>query len=763
MPRKEPKKKSKRSRQHKRASINKNGPTFIRHPFSKIERETLIKTFVDLGETSNEKFSADLAALNKILSKADPLQSIATLSTYGLFVGMSKSGAVSPLLKVEHFNQAHVELVQAIALQIPETLVCRSPPHPALIGELFELLPRLGNSFGFQRMSTMQKERLPKESAVLVLQEHLRLNTQSVRNWSYFDRVLHIVRQIIAPIDIDFQQHIGITATSLIECFHFLVKRGEALIEERWKKLRKVFSEPTLERAVATYHEMFPHLSDSPEGTTEMFKRKGLPLNEAKQLLLLHSELSLAQTFDFTNDEICNVLGSDRDAMDNVLDKLALSFGDLASYNTEFLFLNNPVWTHPLIKISKGKYFCATPQVFFSFIFPIFNQLVKDNEALKTSYHKRRAEFLESEVANLFTRHFPQSTITSHYKWKDNGDEYETDLMVMVDSHLFIIEAKSGGISWPALRGAPDRARRHIEELLYDPSQQSLRLEKKIRTAINEGTLHTPLLPNLPFNIEQVSTFLRISVTLEDFTPMRSSLPLIKQAGWIPEEHPLAIGMSLADLEIVFDVLEPVAQKIHYIRRRSDLQNNMNYLGDELDMLGLYLETGFNIGEAEFSGEYFCLTPMSSDIDRYFTALAEGIQTKKPRLRLTQWWQDICNRVEERQFYQWTDVSHILLEYSFAEQLQATQKFQKIKKRVRKEWLNKNHICSATLIPNKHRSDALSLYAFRERRAGDRKGRMENIASQAFASPHVKRCLVIGVNIDRDEDYPYATIMVFLR
>jgi len=63
--------------------------------------------------------------------------------------------------------------------------------------------------------------------------------------------------------------------------------------------------------------------------------------------------------------------------------------------------------------------------------------------------------------------------------------------------------------------------------------------------------------------------------------------------------------MLLADLEIVFDILPSTAHKIHYLRRREDLETNLSYKGDELDLLGFYLASGFNIGEAEFSGAAF--------------------------------------------------------------------------------------------------------------------------------------------------------------
>jgi hypothetical protein len=92
----------------------------------------------------------------------------------------------------------------------------------------------------------------------------------------------------------------------------------------------------------------------------------------------------------------------------------------------------------------------------------------------------------------------------------------------------------------------------------------------------------------------------------------------------------LAPCMLLADLEIVFDILELTALKIHYLKRRSELEANMNYMADEMDLLGFYLLTGFNIGEAEFSNNRFQLTGMSKNIDDYYTSLDNDIPATSP-------------------------------------------------------------------------------------------------------------------------------------
>jgi len=754
-----------RNRRKKRRATSKKdrelGPVYFKHPLSNIPRETFLKGLAQMQKSAHERFKSDLPKIVDIMKSVDALQTIATLSVYGLFVGVTGTGEKSRLSN-GRFHQAHVELIQAVSLQIPEQQTRLSPPHPHSIQQLFDTLPELAQAFSFQRLGLVDKQATDQQKSVIFLQELLRGHTQMVRNWGYFKRVVNIAKRLCQPINRLFCNQIGLTATELIETFEFLVTRTEEHVNQRLKKNAEIFSESTTEKIIRKYYELNRHLKDTPEALVELARRENLTIEQVMGSLLAHSDLTLADDLTFTISNLSRDLGLPQESLSAALDKLSLSFGDLAHSKTEQFFLDNPIWTKPLIKLENGRFFCAMPQVFFSFIFPIFEELIAGVEPLQGSYHRRRAEFLESEIKTLFGQAFPGCEIASNYKWKDGSKEYENDLLVKIDSHLILTEAKSGTVSWPALRGAPDRAKRHVEELLFEPSRQSLRLSSRIQEAVANPAAINILLPDFPFELKRIKTVLRLSVTLEDFAMLQSNLHLIKLAGWIPQDHPLATCMLLADLEIVFDTLEMTAQKIHYLKRRSELEANMEYIGDEMDLLGYYLLTGFNIGEAEFSRHSFQITGMSKEIDDYYTALENELPGTRPRTKLTKWWQDICAKLEELNVSQWSDAAYILLSFSLSEQQKAEKYFAKIKRNVVRRWMEKDHECSVIIVPNTHRSDAMSLFAFRHTASQERHRRMENIAAQVFESPHVQRCLVLGMDIDEGH-YPYSSLMVFRR
>jgi len=739
-----------------------DGMVYMRHPLSTLPRDIVLKGLVEVGKSYQDEFPKRLCTVVSVLRLVDPLLTISMLSTYGLLVSIDKRGNIGASYKGEEFNQSHVELVQALYLRIPYVECSTDFPKPETIQQLFDILPELGEAYGMKRFVQLQEERSDANRGVMLIQEELRLHTQAVRNWGFLSRVTAIAKSIFNPIDEVLNTKLGISGTALIDLFLYLIRRNENLVNIRRNKITSIFRETTVLGVLNAYHRAYPHLNNSTNEMIAFVEKNRITLDQMKSMLLSHSDLSIDEIYKFDAESLASEIGIDYGGVLSVLERLSISFGELKDSNPECLFLNNPVWTKPIIKLEGGKYFCAMPQMFFSFIFPIFSDLLNSYDSAIKQYEKRRADFLESAIGELFGKAFPDCEIGIGYKWRDGADQYENDLLVRVDSHLIIVEAKSHSISWPALRGAPDRARRHVKEMLLDPSIQSLRLATRVTQALADKGNRDTLLPGFPVSLDQVRTVLRLSVTLEDFATLQTTLHHAKKAKWIPEEHPIAPCFLLADLEIVFDILESVPHKIHYLKRRADLEAHFDYKGDELDLLGFYLQSGFNIGEAEFAKDHFALLGMSKPIDKYYMALEEKIVTHKPKPKITSWWKDICSKIEMRNFHQWSDMANVLLSVSFEDQELLEKKFKQIVKNVHKNWRIPSHLCAITIIPYKMLSDALAIVAFKEQDKDNRYNRMNNIAGEVFEKSHTKRCLVIGINIDKMH-YPYSLIAVYFN
>jgi hypothetical protein len=108
--------------------------------------------------------------------------------------------------------------------------------------------------------------------------------------------------------------------------------------------------------------------------------------------------------------------------------------------------------------------------------------------------------------------------------------------------------------------------------------------------------------------------------------------------------------------------------KLHYLGRWAEFEQNAIYLGDECDLLGFYLDTGFNIGSQEFSKEPFNIMRLSKVLDPYFMREVTGIDSPKPTRCLAQWRCDLLARLEDRSIPRWTEASYALLNFIYENQ-----------------------------------------------------------------------------------------------
>lgn len=758
----------KKKKHHKRNNKNQTryrkdseGLTFtqLNNPFSGLSQEAIDEILVDAGRSHEIEFKESLEKLVEKISSVDVLHLLSVLAFYGLSVGMTKTGKTSKN-KNPTIRQSHVELVQALALRLSVSEQSSEPVQPHQVQEIWDLLISFDTAFNLKRLVQIQNAKTEQKKAVLQVQEWLRLHTNIVRNWGYFTRVISIAKRLYSDLDPLFKKSVGLEATSIIDVFEGLVLYVEEVNNERFQQIRTVFKARTIEEAIKTYHDIYD-LPGSVEEITALLRERGAAIEEVRSLILSHSELFLKNKFLFTIEELASSMNVEPVALECALSKLSYQFGDLKDSNPEHFFLGNPVWTKPLIKLPTDTYFCVIPQLLFSFIFQSLDSLLSPEEIKDEVQDKCRPKFLENEIKRLFTEAFPQAVFKQNFKWKDSNVEYESDFIMQIDSHLIIVEAKSGAVSRSALRGAPGSAKDDIQELLISPAIQSKRFADKI-IELKAKQVFPETFQTLNFDINGIERIIRLSVTLEDFATIQSQVSRLRDTGWIDKDFSAAPTIALADLEVVFDILTSVPQKIHYLVRRSELEEHMQYRGDELDLLGFYLETGFNLGKEEFEPREWMISGMSEKVDEYYVALDQGIIRKKPTLELIKWWKDIQLRIKQRSPYRWLEVAMMLLNVSLDDQRKVEIEFKKITKNVKKNWRQPGHINSITIhLPQ--RREAVGLLAFRESEQDQRREFMRNLAGQSFSETNAERCLVIGVNIDDRDWYPYSILGVFQR
>ncbi|MEZ5814286.1 MAG: hypothetical protein R3E13_06135 [Alphaproteobacteria bacterium] len=268
--------------------------------------------------------------------------------------------------------------------------------------------------------------------------------------------------------------------------------------------------------------------------------------------------------------------------------------------------------------------------------------------------------YLENKIEQIVKSRFPEAVTISGLKWHIDEIEYETDLISFIDSQIIIIEAKSGKISDTALRGAPKRLQRDLGELLIEPSVQSLRLKNLLLDLIANPQKSDPIREKLPIDLAKIHKVHRVSVSLEDFATIQANIKNISDTGWLPENFEPCPTFCLGDFQTIFDILEHPVQIIHYIQQRAILEQNVKYLGDELDLLGWYIGTLFNIPDFGDEFSQIMVTGSSEVIDKYYNGKDHGLDVEKPKAKLHSLFEKILIQLEQRKTERWTEVGVIL-------------------------------------------------------------------------------------------------------
>jgi hypothetical protein len=744
-----------KSRQRKKRRLAaKSGLRVQRLPTLTPEgHQELQKAVIAFGKQRAAAFPEAVAKVDALLREVYPLQLLAVVSNYGLQGFITEKGIHKPKVSKREFSQHHVELFQALALRIPEGEWGGSILTSANFEPAVEALIDAAEAFGQQRYLLLENADTPAKQMLLQMQERLRLHTQVVRNWGSFQQVVGISKRLYVGLDVKLKAKIGLSASALVDLFEKLVDRVQQKSSARMAMLARVFDKK-LDRdgMIRKYYELNQQFTGSadeliaglPEGTTR---------DNVMAMVFSHSDLTLESFYTFTAAEAATLISAEEGAVVQALDQLTQKRGQLGERPAEYLFLDNPVWSRPLLPAPGGGYFTATPQAFFSHIHRIFAKLCQA-AGLEVALAGRRAAFLEEELHQLVSCAFPSARVISGVKWRAGEIEGETDTIVLIDRTLLIFEAKSGAISGPALRGAPDRAKRHVRELIEEPSLQSARFQALVEAAQQgDAGAQDALRPHSLWPID-VARIVRTTITLEDFSILSCAEVDLGKVGWIDPQHKLAPAMTIADLEVLGDIIGEEAMLVHYLQERMRLQKRFDVMGDELDWLGLYLQTGYAFAATEKSElDGMMITGLSEIVDKYYNARDEGVAISKPRLELTPLWRAMLDEIARRRFPGWIDASvAVLRAASLDEQKQVERAFRKLLQRAPKDRGKPGKNTAVFIQPVYDDPTIVILFAYPSLDRAAKRKDAELLAQSAFQKSSAQRVLAIGFDVDRPRD-----------
>ncbi|TIY07916.1 MAG: hypothetical protein E5V18_08240, partial [Mesorhizobium sp.] len=362
-----------------------------------------------------------------------------------------------------------------------------------------------------------------------------------------------------------------------------VVREFERRHSEHFTRLAKVIRSPNVRQMVRNYYKYFPELKGGPEDLLAAMP-PGASRDGMMGMIMGHCDLRHSERASFTVAEVAKLSGKPKNLVEAILESLSRAPGSLAGTIPDHLFLANPIWDAPGIDLGDLFVF-PIPQMVFSHIHRVMARLAEE-AGIKTQLESRRADYLESQLEHTMRKVLPEATIVPAAKWQVGAEQFETDLLVTLDRTVIIAEAKSNHLTPQGLRGAPDRVKRHVSDMVLYPSQQSARLATLITSAKDGYAAAEAIVRRIGIDPASVDQIIRISVTLDDFSVLSSAEADFKEIGWVPADHQLAPTITIADLICIADILDHPLTFLHYLGERIYLQKSFSLFGDELDFLG---------------------------------------------------------------------------------------------------------------------------------------------------------------------------------
>jgi hypothetical protein len=616
-------------------------------------QEAVVSGTSDIRALQDERRSR----LEEILNEADPADLVARASLTYLRVDPDTFKEWQ-----DDRSPAHIEYLALQALGVG-----LGPPRgldPIRAGQLtFEALEIVRQMFQSASMLIVSeavatsRERPEDPSIEYILKT--RLESLGVRGSGYTEHLERVIRGCLDPFERECRELLGFTAADAIALLRGLVDVIEERVEPRWKEAATGRTE-MLRRLKRERRRRGPGRQHFPNWLVNLSPK------EAKAQIGW-----LAATWLFADSRsLGSVKPEDLSRQCAVELSVARRFLDCFScppqlFNREYHSLPggpHPLTDRPILPLPEG-YLLPVPSSMTEAIRSRMEDGLHQDEAVWDRYVKARSSYLESAATALLAQALPGSKSWRGIPWRATSDEGDLDGLVVADDLALRVQCKAGRLSAQARRGAPDRIKRDVGNLIQEAATQHSRLASALReqNAVALG-----------FSLEQGAALagplqFEVIVCLDDVTVWATEAHKLRRVGALPETPHVPWVLSLTDLMAVSDLLQG-AELAHYLMRRQRMERDGRVEAhDELDWVGHYLKEGLFF-DHYFEGDdppgRFRLLSYTEPIDAwYFTrAGVRTIEAPRPSQSIPPLLRALIRRLEKERPEHWLIAACALLD-----------------------------------------------------------------------------------------------------
>ena len=578
-------------------------------------RESLLATRPDL----EARVSVTRDRLLEILRSVDPADLVARASL--MYLSFDPN---TYLESEDDHSPSHIEYLALQALKVG--LDSSSSAHPGeavkLTSEAIDLVRTLFSDTQTRLMLLSLEASDPEREPITEYQLRARQNSLVVRGTGYSEHLERVIAGCFGALDELCMRVLGFTARDAMSIHAGVCELITDRVNEQKAQAPERIAETTRELKRARR-----------SGTSERFPGwlLDLPPSRAKaeiaamvQSWIFLDSRSLAV---FTADEVADMTGIQSEVVRSYLEAFVCEPTEFDEQHHGYPSGAHPLTTKPILRVGDG-FLIPVTRTMLEAIRPRMEDLLREDPSARETYLRHRGKFVEDEASRLLAYAFPDSCSWTNLEWHSETDESELDALVDCGELAIRLQCKSGRVTAPSRRGAPERMLDELDKLIGEAADQHARLADALE---QNGPFALGFTDDA---IQALSRPLQLEaiITLDDVTTWATHAHQLRGLEILPANRSVPWILSLTDLMVVVDLLEG-ASLAHYLIRRQRLERDGRvFAHDELDWVGSYIAEGLFF-DSYFEGEealtQLQLFTYTEEIDAwYFTR--QGIRTKNP-------------------------------------------------------------------------------------------------------------------------------------
>ncbi len=397
-------------------------------------------------------------------------------------------------------SDAYIEYVTLLLLTKPYDTYSERTLEPVPVGDIQQRITTIFDTMRqFLIVKDIDPERLGPPSNFMQLQARVVADSIFVRYSSYHHHLRDILTDLFTPLQAELENILGCTiqdALALIEGMEAIMAR---CIDERRAKARQ--SEKEIKAKVKRYRikqnkQRGRKMDQVPEEEV-MYQQWGhLRPSEAAEkiqnMVILWLFYAIGETISFTPQELANETQIEAEKVRTFLERLSLSFGEVDPKYYRLPAATHPLMLKPFVRhadhylrpVKDLSYWSLRPAI-EALLKPNNAEAVNRNQTLWTRYDAIRADYVEKKALEYLNKALRPDQAYQNLKYwvTEQGERKEAELdgLLVIDSALFLVEAKAGSVTQPARRGASASLKTDLQKLVGDAYSQALRAKKYIQ------------------------------------------------------------------------------------------------------------------------------------------------------------------------------------------------------------------------------------------------------------------------------------------